>query len=152
VVDGLGHGPEAAVVANAATEYFAKVPLDVEMSLLMRDLHAALAGTRGAAGTVCVLRDGRIEVCAVGNVELRSDLRIPLVSSAGVLGVRVVRFHTCAVALRGGVRMALFSDGISPRVGLDDVRRLTPTAACEAIMRTHRRREDDATILIADVE
>lgn len=152
VVDGLGHGPEAALAATAATNFLTSAPLDLPLADLMRKLHDALLGTRGAAGTICVVRDGTLEVCAVGNVELRCTARVPLVSSAGVLGVRVARFHTCAVTVRTRTRFAVFSDGISSRASLEEVRALTPAAACDAIMRAHRRREDDATILIADVE
>src|SRR5688572_12470289 len=69
VIDGLGHGPDAAQVANKATEYLDAVPLDIALSELMRRLHDGLAGSRGAAGTVCIVRNGTFEACAVGNVE-----------------------------------------------------------------------------------
>ncbi len=152
VIDGLGHGPDAAQAAKAATDYLESVRLDIALADLMRRLHDVLSGTRGAAGTVCILRAGVLEACAVGNVELRSDFRIPLVASAGVLGVRVAKFRTCEVAIKGRSRFVLFSDGISSRTPLSDVRGLSPEAACQTIMRSYRRKEDDATILVADVE
>jgi hypothetical protein len=48
-------------------------------------------------------------------------------------------------------RLALFSDGISTSLRLEDTAKLTPAAACHAIFGRHRRTEDDATILVADL-
>ena len=129
------------------------VALDAPLLDIMERIHADLAGTRGAAGTVCLVRDGLLEACAVGNVELRSaDVRLPLVFSAGVLGAKVRKFHVCQARVPGRARLVLFSDGISSRTPLEDFRRLAPAAACAAIMQKHRRVEDDSTVLVADVE
>lgn len=153
VIDGLGHGPEAAGVASTAASYLESVSLDTPLLDIMEHIHADLSGTRGAAATVCLVRNGVIEACAVGNVELRSaDIRLPLVFSAGVLGAKVRRFHVCQAPLRGRGRLVLFSDGISSRTPLEDFRRLAPSAACNAIMQKHRRVEDDSTVLVADLE
>lgn len=152
VIDSLGHGPGAAAVSDLAARCLDAISLELSLLQIMEKLHAALGGSRGAAGTVCLIRKGVIEVCAVGNVEMRCDVRIPLIFSAGVLGSRVARFHICQAAMKARARLVLFSDGISPRTPLDDVRGLAPQAACDAIMRGHRRKEDDATVLVADVE
>ncbi len=153
VIDGLGHGPEAAQVAETAVNLLGSIPLEMSTSEVMRLLHERLSGSRGAAGTVCLLRSGVLEACAVGNVELRSaDVRLPLVFSAGILGVRVAKFHVCRAPLTAKARLVLFSDGISSRTPIEDYRRLSSGAACDAIFGKHRRVEDDATVLIADVE
>jgi hypothetical protein len=153
VIDALGHGPGAASVADLAAQHLNQVSLESSVFELMRGLHEALAGSRGAAATVCLLNGADIELCAVGNVELRSgDVRLPLVSSAGVLGGRVNKFHICRASLPGRCRLVVFSDGISSRVPLDDFRGVAPRAACDAIVKRYRRREDDSTILIADLE
>jgi hypothetical protein len=153
VIDGLGHGPEAARAAKAAGLFLDAVSLSEDLSRIMHRLHDSLAGTRGAAGTVCLLRNGAVEACAVGNVELRSaEMRLPLVFSAGILGVRVAKFHVCRAPLKDRSRLVLFSDGISSRTPLEDVRSLKPRAACDVVMTKHRRKEDDATIVVADLE
>ncbi len=153
VIDGLGHGKDAAEVAITAARLLGSVPLETSTLDIMHQVHAKLAGTRGAAGTVCVLRERVIEACAVGNVEVRSqEVRLPLVFSAGVLGSQVRKFHVCEARVVGRARFVLFSDGISSRTPLEDYRRLDPRLACEAIFRKHRRSEDDATVLVVDVE
>jgi len=119
----------------------------------MKALHDKLRGTRGVAATLCVIRGTKVESCAVGNVQLSSaNADIPLVLSSGVLGMRVPKYHVCSGSLRANARIALFSDGISSRVALQDVRKLAPEAACRQIFEQFRKKEDDATILIADIE
>jgi negative regulator of sigma-B (phosphoserine phosphatase) len=152
VIDGLGHGPEAARASQTAAEFLNDVSLESELTEIMERLHRKMSGTRGAAGTICILRDGIARACAVGNVELRSaDVRLPLVFSAGILGVRVAKFHVCVAPLDVRCRLVLFSDGISSRTPLEDFRRLKPAQACEAVMQKHRRKEDDATIGVLDL-
>jgi len=151
VIDGLGHGVEAAAAAQAAAQCLEAISLDTPLQAIMQHVHDGLIGSRGAAATLCLVRAGIIEVCAVGNVEVRSsNVRIPLVFSPGILGVRVVKLHACRAALSSGARVVLFSDGISSRVPVDDVRSLGPRPACDALMQKYRRKEDDATVLVAD--
>lgn len=153
VIDGLGHGPGAEEVTRAATSHLCNVSLDTSLVTLMETLHAVLQGTRGAAATICLLRGAELEACAVGNVELRSgDFRLPLVYSAGILGVNVRTFRVCTAKVNRPTRFVAFSDGISTRASTDDVRRLTPGDACHFIMQRYRRDCDDATVLVADLE
>lgn len=153
VVDGLGHGPGAEAVSVAATDYLNEVSLEAALDSIMEGLHVVLAGSRGAAATVCLLKGMELEVCAVGNVELRSgDMKFPLVYSAGILGVNVRRFRVCSAAVVRPARFVAFSDGISTRANTDDVRQLTPRDACHFIMQRYRREADDATVLVADLE
>lgn len=151
VIDGLGHGVEAAAASEAGEKYLRSVSLSTPLVEIMRHMHDAMAGSRGAAATVCILRSREMEACAVGNVEVRcADLRLPLVFSAGILGVRVAKFHVCHAPIMGRARFVMFSDGISSRTPIEDVRTLSPSVACEAIMKKYRRKEDDATVLVAD--
>lgn len=153
VVDGLGHGPGAEAVSVAATEFLSAVSLELTLDRIMERLHSELAGSRGAAATICLLKGAQLDVCAVGNVEFRSgDMKFPLVYSAGILGVNVRRFRVCSAALTRPARFVAFSDGISTRASTDDVRQLTPRDACHFIMQRYRREADDATVLVADLE
>ncbi|HEY6729267.1 MAG TPA: SpoIIE family protein phosphatase [Polyangiaceae bacterium] len=153
VIDALGHGPGAEAVTQAATACLESVTLEWSLDRIMTLLHGRLGGTRGAAATICLFRDGELEACAVGNVELRSgDVRFPLVYSAGILGVNVRKFRVCSAKLSRPARFVAFSDGISARASTDDVRQLTPADACHFIMQRYRRDNDDATVLVADLE
>ena len=152
LVDSLGHGPEAAKVTKSAIEQLGEVSLQATLREIMETLHHHLRGSRGAAATVCLLHDGKITACGVGNVELRSaETPIPFVFSPGILGARVQKFRVCEAQVRPGTRLVMFSDGISTRLRLELVRALPPQEACAAIIEKHRKAEDDATVLVADI-
>jgi negative regulator of sigma-B (phosphoserine phosphatase) len=152
VVDALGHGPDAASAAGRATAYLADAPLSGTASEIVDGLHTALGGTRGAAALVCLLRGSVLRTSGIGNVELRSlsgTVGVPL--TPGILGRRVRRLVEYNARLAPGERLALFSDGISARMSLQDHRDLPARAACEEILRCHGRAHDDASVVIVDV-
>lgn len=152
VIDGLGHGPDAAHASRKAIEALTLMPWEISVHDAMQEIHQELRGTRGAAGTLCIIRDFKLEICAVGNVALMcTGCSVPLVLSPGVLGHQVSRFRIGACQVPSGARLALLSDGISTRFRLDDYRQLAPDAACKEIIGRFRRKEDDASILVADV-
>jgi phosphoserine phosphatase RsbX len=152
VIDGLGHGHRAAAASQAAIERLSSVGLDQPLLDTLKLVHQDLRGTRGAAATVCILAERRLEACAVGNVQLSSGgCTLPLVLSAGVLGHQVGTFRICRADVPERYRLMLYSDGISTRVRWSEVAHLAPAAVCAAIHAQYRRAEDDATILVADV-
>jgi phosphoserine phosphatase RsbX len=55
----------------------------------------------------------------------------------------------CQVA--PGARLALLSDGISTRFRLEEYKHLEAEPSCREIMSRYRRKEDDASVLVADV-
>jgi negative regulator of sigma-B (phosphoserine phosphatase) len=153
VIDGLGHGPEAQAASLAGLRYLKEVPLTTAFEELMAGLHESMRGTRGAAGTVCVIGGTDLVACAVGNVELRSvRVEIPLISSAGILGVRVQKFRICRTSVKSAGRLVMFSDGLTNPTGINDTLALAPQLACDNLITRHRRTYDDATVLIADIE
>lgn len=152
VIDGLGHGPDAAAASRVAIEALSLMPFEVSVLDAMQEIHRELRGTRGAAGTVGIVRNFKFEICAVGNVALMcTNCSVPLVLSAGVLGHQVAKFRVGACQLSNRARLALLSDGVSTRFRLEEYKDLEPLAACQEIMARYRRKEDDATVLIADV-
>lgn len=88
-VDGLGHGPHAAEAAQAATAALKQRP-GRALDELMRDCHAALAGSRGAAVTLAAIGREHMSWLAVGNV-------------AGVLVTRGALGPTRHVPMLGGI-------------------------------------------------
>jgi negative regulator of sigma-B (phosphoserine phosphatase) len=154
VVDVLGHGPAAAELAARIDAWMHELPLDraPDPAIVIERLHAELRGTRGAAATLCSFDGEILRSAGVGNVELRAIGVDPgLVIAPGVLGRRMRRVRAGHVALPPGTRIAIFSDGISGRLELAATRDLSPSRACEAIMQTYAKPNDDATILIFDV-
>lgn len=152
VIDGLGHGKDAAEASRAAVERLMLVTLGAPVLDAMRAVHAELRGSRGAAATICMIDGLRLECCAVGNVQLMCvNCDVPLVLSGGILGHQVAKFRVATCEVKAGARLALLSDGISTRFRLEELRHLEPVAACEFVMQRHRRREDDATVLVTDL-
>jgi negative regulator of sigma-B (phosphoserine phosphatase) len=153
VIDGLGHGPEAEQATLAGVKYLNEVPLDTPFEQVMLGLHESMRGTRGAAGTVCIIAGSEITACAVGNVELRSvKIDVPLISSAGILGVRVQKFRVCRAKLLAACRLVIFSDGLTNPTGISEIQSMPAQAACDQLLSRHRRTYDDASVLIADLE
>jgi negative regulator of sigma-B (phosphoserine phosphatase) len=161
VIDGLGHGQGAALVAQTATNVLADVPLTDGVERVIHRLHETLKGTRGAAALVCLIRPSRtgssdglyeLEGCSIGNVEMRCRVSsLAIVLTPGVLGGRIDRIRLFGGPLLDDERLAIFSDGISPRFSLRDLTSLSPIDACQTIFERHRRSHDDATILVADM-
>jgi negative regulator of sigma-B (phosphoserine phosphatase) len=153
VIDALGHGPVASVVADRARAFLESASLTRDVRYLTDGLHDALRGTRGAAGMCCLLRKGRIEGCGIGNVELRTTKdRVPVVLTPGILGVSTLRSRIFEGSVTSGARLLLFSDGISPRMDLERFAHLSTEIACKSLVERYRRAHDDATLLVVDIQ
>jgi negative regulator of sigma-B (phosphoserine phosphatase) len=152
VVDALGHGRHAAHAAKAAVDYLQTASLAAGTAHLVQDLHEKLRGTRGAAALVCLTSPGRLEGCGVGNVEMRASRPdVPVVLNAGIIGANVKRLRVFHCTLEPRDRVVIFSDGMSSRFSVGELRNLSPRDTCEAIFAKCRRDHDDATVLVADL-
>ncbi len=151
VIDALGHGAHAAEIARLAAARVTELPFPDNAMTVVDAVHERLRGTRGAAGLICLLSEGRLEACSVGNVEMRCHRsRVPILLSPGVLGTQLKRVRVFSGKLEQPDRIVVFSDGISARFSLNDTQDLAPAAACRAILERCRRAHDDATVLVAD--
>lgn len=151
VIDALGHGPRAALVATHAVRHLEHADLTRGAAEVLAGLHAALHGTRGAAAVVALFDGRTLEYGGVGNVEMRCvGSRIEPGVVDGILGQRVRRFRTCRTTMAPGDRIAVFSDGISGRFTLANYALSAATAVCEDILRSFARPLDDASLLVAD--
>jgi phosphoserine phosphatase RsbX len=158
VVDALGHGEGAAATANLALEALAARPPAERIETCVDSLHQALRGTRGAAALLLRVETERgsarahVRGCSVGNVELRScHTRIPMVMSAGVLGVRLPRTRFFEAELCGPQRLVAYTDGISSRFSMDELTARDLTAGCKWLLEACRRSHDDAMVAILDL-
>jgi hypothetical protein len=158
VIDGLGHGPEAAEASDIAATMLrenASEPLEPLLVLC----HHALRRTRGVAITMAAVEhaDGGLQWLGVGNVEgvlVRADPdRRPRLEAVfhfpGVVGYRLPSLQVYANRLDPGDVLVLASDGIAPSF-LDDVgpsREIGPLA--ERLLADHSRPEDDAMVVVA---
>jgi hypothetical protein len=159
VIDGLGHGSEAAAaaaLAAAAVEDHASEPPATVLTMV----HKRLVGSRGAAATVAVVEveSGRLDWLGVGNVDgvvVRADATArPAVHgvflAAGVLGAQLPPLRPMnPVFLRHGDALVLATDGV--RAELADVGRSTLRAEALArkVLVDHASPTDDALVLAA---
>lgn len=151
LVDALGHGPHAAVVADASTEWLGSTAAEGGVPELVSGLHKRLHGSRGAAALLFTVSTAGIQACSVGNVELRSmTSKLPFVLTPGVLGVRLRAPKICASPPLVD-RFVLHSDGISSRFDLRAWRAHAPAELASAIFGAHRYAHDDATVVVVDV-
>jgi len=154
VIDALGHGPEAAQVAEVAAQAAARTEIHQGPLRVIHAIHEALRGSRGAAAMVCVVEeDGVVRGCGVGNVELRSYPRqVPSVLSSGILGAQVRSFKPFEGRLGARARLMMFSDGIATtRLSVERFDGMSPQQTCDRILEACSHDHDDAAILVADV-
>jgi anti-sigma regulatory factor (Ser/Thr protein kinase) len=155
VVDGLGHGPHAAVAARRATDVFAANPAATPGALLGL-CHGALAATRGAAGAAARVEPAKMRgsFAGVGNISCRvetSGERRQLVSHSGTLGHVMRRLQEFEFAYPAGALLILHSDGLTSRWSCDDYPGLLNKHAgliAGVLYRDHERGSDDVTVVV----
>jgi len=155
LVDGLGHGPEAAKAAQAATEAFAEAPAR-EVREAVQQLHQRLQTTRGAA--VCVLgldtEGERIAWSGAGNIVgrvLSGTFDKTFVTQHGTAGMQIRKPETATMELPPHALVVLHSDGIETRWHAERIRPLLqkdPTLVAAVLLRDHTRHRDDATVVV----
>jgi len=155
VVDGLGHGPDAAEAAAAALEAFADDPMAGPRELLPH-IHEALRRTRGAA--VMVLQadagEGMVRSAGAGNVVARlvsgvSDRTV--LTQHGTAGVTMRTPDETRTAWPEHALLIVCTDGIETRWKAESLMPLLsrdPTLAAAVLARDHTRGRDDATVAV----
>ncbi|MDK1471966.1 SpoIIE family protein phosphatase [Streptomyces sp. 549] len=153
VVDGLGHGPQAAEAAQCALRAFHRVP-ESTLPDILTTVHRSLRHTRGAAAGVLRLRAGQAEYAGIGNVRAlvltRTEARHRLTGQPGVLGLTMPAPRVHRIPLTPDSTAVLHSDGICPRwahLPSPFLLRLPPSLLAAAVAHGHRRTRDDATVL-----
>ena len=158
VVDGLGHGPDAAEAAHEAKRVFLDY-CNAPLARIIDKMHGALRATRGAAVAIaCVDRSREaVRYVGVGNISgVIVDVdgaRTNLVSQAGTLGHAIRTVTEFSYKWPGaGSTLVMHSDGIGTRWRLDAYPGATtrdPAILAALIYRDATRVRDDATVLIA---
>ncbi|MEX0734032.1 MAG: SpoIIE family protein phosphatase [Steroidobacteraceae bacterium] len=160
VIDGLGHGSEAALAAKAAVEILESYPNEGILPLF-RLCHARLQATRGAAMTVARYDASaqQIEWLGAGNVraillsatpEGTAEYRDMLVYS-GAVGVRLPTVEVLELHVHHGDVLVLATDGIQGAFA-DDLRHGEyPKSQAERLLASYRNQTDDALILVVRI-
>jgi serine/threonine protein phosphatase PrpC len=162
VIDGLGHGPEAAAAAEQAVEVLRENPGEpVEVLLLL--CHTALAGTRGAAVTVASIRatNGSMSWLGVGNVEAVLLRGVPSGNApgipstewallhGGIVGYQLPTLRPRLVDLQPGDVLMMATDGIARTFAEDASVVAGPARLADRILENLARPNDDALVLVA---
>lgn len=157
VIDGLGHGHEAAAASELATRALTSEP-SLEPIELMARCHQALRGSRGAAVLLVSLHAATrtFSWAGVGNVEGFCVRRAPgsgvareaLISAAGVVGYQLPTQRRRHATLEIGDLFLLASDGISPAFMEDVTVADQPEKIAATILAKHARANDDALVLV----
>src|SRR5207247_8250778 len=156
VIDGLGHGPEAALAAEAAVEVLTARP-QAPVGALVEDCHRALKRTRGAAITVVAVDASarRLDWIGVGNVEGRllrasTEDRQPaqsLLLRAGVVGYRMPPVRVATESMEPGDLLVLASDGLDPAFGEAVYPQADLQEIADELLARHGKPIDDAMVL-----
>ncbi len=166
VIDGLGHGDEAADAAACAADVLRGHPSEPLLPL-MRRCHEALRMTRGAAISLACFAPsratgaaganggavGRMSWIGVGNVEgsiFRSAVpaRESMLLRGGVVGYRLPELRMAEVRVARGDTLVLATDGID-EAHLDLVKMPDDPSAIVRNVLAHARDTDDALVLVA---
>ena len=158
VVDGLGHGQEAASAAHAAVGSIDRYSREPLLDLVKR-CHQALVGLRGVVLGLAYL-DPQAEsmtwlgVGNVGGVLLRADVkarppRISLVPSAGFIGGELPNATMRTVPLTVRDTVILYSDGVKDGFAESLVLANSPQQIADHIIARHIKGNDDALALVA---
>lgn len=157
VIDGVGHGMEAAKVAQLVTSILrrhAKEPVNE----LIKQCHAGLRGTRGAVVALASFhaRNRCMTWTGVGNVEGKFFAKsapttpLTLLSTSGTLGHgETIEVHPFKVPINIGDTLILATDGVRSDFYLGLDMRQSPRELANRILARSVLRKDDAMIVVA---
>lgn len=155
VVDGLGHGVDAAIAATAAADYVA-THLDNDLPDLFAGMNEALTSTRGAAVGVAVLdqAEGAMKYAGIGNTRAAlfgwSVRR--LTGNPGIVGAGFRRLTVMELPYAPEDRLILWSDGLEERLSVSpELERMRDNQAlAEQLLEQYRHGVDDACAVVVD--
>lgn len=159
VVDGLGHGPDAAAAALRAVDAVTRSGSE-RIEVLIQLCHRVLSGTRGVAMTLARVdfAPNTLTWTGVGNVtadlvaksptgaQIRSSARL----TAGIVGYRIPEIRPAqVVSIRPGDLLVMSTDGIAQGC-LDHIDFAAPAVTiAEELLGKDARETDDAMVLTA---
>ena len=160
LVDGLGHGADAARAARHALAAIDEAP-DRPLPWLIEDCHAALRATRGVAIVLAALdrQEREMDWCSVGNVDgvvVRSGAngsreREMILMRGGIVGHRLPPPRLATVPIEAGDLLILATDGIGTGFVTDVVPSLPVQQIADTILARYAKPTDDALVLVGRI-
>ncbi|HEX4038273.1 MAG TPA: SpoIIE family protein phosphatase [Acidobacteriaceae bacterium] len=155
LVDGLGHGHDAADAAREAVAAFHR-RVELQPGELLGTLHDALKKTRGAVAAIAEIRpeEGVLIYAGVGNISavvLSGGTSRSLISHNGTLGMVTSRIQEFRAEWPADALLVLHSDGLQSRWDLSSYAGLMsrhPALIGATLLRDFRRTRDDASVVV----
>jgi negative regulator of sigma-B (phosphoserine phosphatase) len=158
VIDGLGHGTEAAQAAARACDALHRVDHGSLVGAVER-CHAALRGTRGAVIALAWFprETAEMQWLAVGNVEavlLRGAARSPgretIVQRPGIVGYGLPPLIATTIPVAAGDTLVLATDGVERGFARAfSSGGATPADGAASLLRRFATGDDDALLVLA---
>lgn len=158
VVDGLGHGVEAARAAHLAAAELEKHPHESVIGLVRRT-HTALRGTRGVVMSLASFNtaDDTMTWLGVGNVEgilIRArrggaPFRENVLLRGGVVGYDLPPLQAFVVTVADGDTLALATDGLRAEFTTGVSCDVPPAKQADELLSRYAKDTDDALVLVA---
>lgn len=160
MVDGLGHGTEAAVVAREAQAIFAKNTGEPPAELVQR-LHLGLRHTRGGAVAVARVQwsSRTIAFAGLGNIAAAvvgaDGTTRRMVSHNGTAGHNARKIQAFEYPFGPDALLVMHSDGMGGQWSLDrypGLARSHPALVAGVLYRDQARGRDDTTVVVSRLE
>ena len=158
VLDGIGHGPEAARAAGIAGQVL-HAHAGEPLAELVQQCHDELRGTRGVAMSLATfdVGNGVVTWLGVGNVQGLLRLRgvnFPdreefLLLRAGVVGAQLPPLKPAVFPIAAGDTLVFATDGIGDGFMRRPVSHHSPQRDAESILAEFGKTTDDALVLVA---
>ena len=158
VVDGLGHGEEAAVATARALQ---AVVAEGSPSVIVtvRRCHEALLNTRGVVMSVAFFNaaDNMMSWLAIGNVDgilHRADPnavpgREAIITRGGVVGLRLPLLQAVVTSVAPGDVLVLATDGVRSSFQEKVPSGSSPQRLADQLLEQYANRTDDALVFVA---
>jgi hypothetical protein len=157
VIDGLGHGPDAAHASRVAAAVLGRDPMRPVQDLV-QICHDALRSTRGGVLSIASIDAARDQLSwiGVGNVEatlLRLDagesrVRDHLVPRNGVVGYQLPSLRVATTAIARGDILIFASDGLRHGFAQESFHGDTLDTHAADLLQRYGKTSDDALVLI----
>lgn len=158
VIDGLGHGVEAAEAASAAARTLMLNP-GAPVIPLVEKCHAELRKTRGVVMSLASFRssDESMTWLGIGNVEgvlfhadpTAKTAREALLLRGGVVGYQLPPMRAAVLSVTRGDTLILATDGIASHLSDESPIGRDPQSVADDILARCAKRSDDALVLVA---
>ena len=158
VIDGIGHGEEAAEAARTAATVL-RTSADEPVISLVELCHEKLKGTRGAVLSLAFIsaEQKMMTWIGVGNVQgvlvradtKRGNVQESILLRAGVVGSKLPSLQASVLPVSQGDTVVFATDGIQSDFSTSLSARENPQRAADRILNKYRSRNDDALVLVA---